>query len=320
MSEVPLELSDVAAYVGGMLDAAIRAHGLDDPRTKQSMAGIIGPSDLGFCRQKCALMTKGVPQSDAKSIWPAQVGTAVHRYVAEALRSYFEDWIVDDTRVTATFPSGFSLSGTPDVLGVLALSNDEFYLVLDGKTKDGLSLVTRKGVTLNNRYQRHTYALGAKQAGLNGDKPILVGNFFLDRSGRDDQVVVDLESFDDLLTREIDEWIGDVKYAVLYNEDASRDVAAPVCERICEWYTVCRGQLPTHDMEPIKDQEIVDALHAYVGAMELANLADRMKQDASAVLHGINGTDGKYQVRWTEVPETAKRAGYERIDVREWRG
>lgn len=319
MTEVPLEVSDIALYVGGMIDAAIRAHGLDDPRTKQSMEGIIGPSDLGFCRQKCALMTRGVPQSDAKPIWPAQVGTAIHRYVAEALRSYFDDWIVDDTRVTATFPSGFSVSGTPDVMGVLAFSTDEFYLVLDGKTKDGLSLVQRSGITQNNRFQRHTYALGAIQAGLNQGKPVLVGNFFLDRSGRDDQVHVDLEPFDDLLTREIDEWIGDVKYAVLYNEDAMRDVAAPVCERICEWFTVCRGQLPTKDMEPIHDKEVKGALAAYAEGKALATLAKRLKDDAAAALWGINGTDGTWQVRWTEVPETKDKAGYMRIDVREAR-
>ena len=50
-----------------------------------------------------------------------------------------------------------------------------------------------------------------------------------------------------MLTDEIDSWVGDVIYAVKNNEDASRDIPAAVCERICSHFTACRGALETND-------------------------------------------------------------------------
>lgn len=317
------DLEDISRELESMINGAIRSYGMADPRSKQSAAGIIGPSDLGFCRQKAALMTRGISQSDAKSIWPAQVGTAVHHYFAGAIRETFPTWIVDDKRVTTTFPSGFEVSGTPDLMGVMAFSTDEFYLVLDAKTKDGLNTVRRSGATLNNRYQRFTYAHGAVQAGYSKGMPVLLGNIYLDRSGATEGVFIDLEVYDASLAFEIDEWISDVTYAVKHNEDAMRDVAAPVCEIICEYFTVCRGQLPVSEQEPIRDPELVAAIDMYVEGKAMEKAARSMKSEASSILHGINGTDGRYQVRWTTVGETQvpgfSRSGYEKIDVRKAR-
>lgn len=298
---------------------AIRDYGMNDPRSAQSRAGILGPSDLGFCRQKAALTTKGVPDSDEKSIHAAQVGTAIHRYVAQAFAAYNPEWICDSERLTATFPSGAQIAGTPDLIC------PDYNALVDVKTVDGFAWVKREGTSLNHRYQRHTYAMAAAQAGLLDDsKPMYVGNLYIDRSGKEPLPLLLIEEYDPSLTFEIDDWIRDVIYAVETGEDASRDIPAPVCEQICEKFTVCRGSLETHEGGVlIEDPTLRAALQMYVDGRDMEKEGGQLKREASAMLHGINGTDGVWQVRWTDVApssiEAYERAGYAKIDVRKAR-
>jgi hypothetical protein len=305
--------------MAALLNAAIRSYGLRDSRTLQSDAGIIGPSDLGFCRQKAALMTRGVAQTDSKPIWAAQMGTATHRYVGAALAETFPNWIIDNTRVVAEFPSGARVAGTPDII------DPDDNAVIDVKTVDGFEKIKRYGTSLNHRFQRHTYALGAVQAGLlDGFRPVIVGNLYLDRSGGEADGLLVWEEFDPLLTTEIDQWIEDVQYAVIHNEDASRDVAAPVCEKICEYFTACRGDLPVSENEVLDKPEIIEAVTLYVEGRDLEKRAKQMKSEAQATLSGLNGLVAGWQVRTTEVSESDipgyTRAGYTKIDVRKARG
>jgi hypothetical protein len=97
-----------------------------------------------------------------------------------------------------------------------------------------------------------------------------------------------------------------------------------VCEKVCEFFTACRGALPARDGEPITDPSLVDAIHAYDEGRKLERRGAQMKRDAAAVLTGINGSDGQFQVRWvtiagSEVPGYY-RAESTRIDVRKVRG
>jgi len=304
--------------IGIIIGTALKAKSDSTPRTLQSAAGLIGPSDLGFCRNKAALMGKGVPQSDSKSAWAANVGTAVHVWVGEALRDAFPGWIVDDRRLTATFPSGAEVAGTPDIVAV------PWNAVLDVKTVDGFEKIKRYGTTLNHKYQRHTYALGAIQAGLLDDtQTVWVGNVYLDRSGQEPDPYVLLEEFDHALTDEIDTWITDVIYAIAHGEDASRDIAAPVCERICEFYTVCRGSLPDQEGGFITDENVKQAIGLYVAGRDLKSQAKKMKDQAKVDLVGVSGSDGDWQVRWTKT-NGADVPGYyrepsERLDIRKVR-
>lgn len=305
--------------LGPLIAAAIKAYGQASARSIQSAQGIIGPSDLGFCRQKAALMTRGVEQSDSKSIAAAQVGTAVHTYVGGALRQFFPNWIVDDRKVKATFPSGVEVSGTPDIIA------PDWNALIDTKTVDGFSWVRREGTSLNHRYQRHTYALGAIQEGLLDDsKPVLVGNLYIDRSGKEPEPLLIIEEFDPTLTDEIDSWIQDVIYAVKQNEDASRDIPAAVCEKICEYFTVCRGGLETHEGGVvIEDHDTRAAIRMYVEGRDMAKEGEALKRAASNMLVGINGSDGEWQVRWVSVAPTTVQAfdkqGFDRLDVRKVR-
>jgi len=313
-----------ATDIQKILTDALRGYGIGDPRSQQSRDGILGPSDIGFCRNKAALTTKGVPQSDEVPITAAQIGTAIHRYAAEAFKAANPDnWIVDDQRVTAKLPSGVEISGTPDLI------LQDWNAVIDIKTVDGFAWVKREGTSENHKFQRHLYALGAMQAGLLNDmEPVYVGNLYIDRSGKEKEPLLLLEPYDPSLTAEIDSWIGDVIYAVKNNEDASRDIPAPVCEQICEFFTVCRGGLEVHEGgELIEDPVRIDALAMYLEARDLEKQAAAEKKAAQAILHGTNGVGevngALYQVRWTYVnPSTVQafeKQGFDRMDVRKKR-
>jgi hypothetical protein len=267
-------------------------------------------------------MTRGVEPTDSTPIMAAAIGTAVHNYVEAAIKSMFPDWLVgsiDQITVTTTLPSGAQISGHPDIL--IPADNT----LLDLKTKDGLQWVKREGASQSNKYQRHLYIMGAIASGyLDPSQPIYVGNAFLDRSGKEELVITDTAEWDPTLTDEIDAWVTDVIYAVKNGEDASRDLPAAVCERICSHFTACRGALDIHDgAELITDSELVSAIDMYTDARDMEKTAKQMKDEASSRLHGINGSTGKWQVRWVEVQpsrvEAFDKQGYARLDIRKQR-
>jgi hypothetical protein len=292
------------------------------PRTKQARDGILGPSDIGFCRQKAVLMTTGVQPTDNPPKWSASVGTAVHNYVEKAIKTSHPDWLVgsiDHVEVTATLPSGVEIKGHPDIV----IPSDN--AVIDIKTVDGLAYARNQGVSLQHKYQRHLYALGLIQSGvLSADKPVIVGNLYMDRSGKEATPLLLAEEMNPMLTGEIDLWVEDVIYAVKNKEDANRDVAAPVCERICEFYTVCRGSLPDNASDMIEDTELINAVDAYVRGREMEKEGSALKKEAQQHLAGVSGSTGTHQVRWTEVQPTVvesfQKNGYMRMDVRKLRG
>jgi len=305
--------------ISAILAADIREYGLNSPRSKQSRDGILGPSDLGFCRQKAALTTRGVQDTDEQSISAAQIGTAIHEYVAKAFKEQHTYWIVESTKVTATFPSGAAISGTPDIIA------PNWNAIIDVKTVDGFAWVKREGTSQNHKYQRHAYALGAMQAGLlDSDSTVYVCNLYIDRSGKEPEPYFVMEEFDPTLTDEIDSWIQDVIYAVKNGEDAQRDIPAAVCERICSKFTACRGELETHEGgEFIEDRTIIAAIDMYVEGREMEKDGAQLKREAQAMLHGVNGRTDNYQVRWVDVAPTTvdsfEKAGYSRMDVRKVR-
>jgi hypothetical protein len=268
-----------------------------------------------------------VKPSDSRPRWSATIGTAIHEQVGKALADMYPDWMVDtdanpNPRLTATLPqSGVEITGTPDIL--IPRHN----LVLDLKTVNGLETIRTYGTSVNHKMQRHLYAMGAVAAGIfDKDKPVYVGNVYLDRSGVEPIPHVVIEPFDDSFTDEIDMWVEDVMYAVKHGEDASRDIAAARCETFCEFYTVCRGSLPTQESEPIIDSEVVEAINAYVEGRDMAKRGKQLQTEAKTVLDGINGSDGTYQVRWVTIPGSHIderpayfREEYKRLDVRKVR-
>lgn len=307
---------------GALISAAIRSYSDSSDRSVQSDNGILGPSDIGFCRQKAVLMTRGVAPTDSTPIMPAAIGTAIHNYAEAAIKEMFPTWLVgslDKIRVTATLPSGAEISGHPDII----IPEDN--VLLDLKTKDGLAWVKREGSSQSNKYQRHLYVLGAIAAGLlDNSRPVYVGNAYLDRSGKEELIITDVAEYDPTLTDEIDGWVTDVIYAVTHKEDASRDLPSAVCEKICSHFTACRGGMAMHDgSEMIDNPELVSAINMYVEGRDMEKTAAQMKKEASAMLHGVNGATNSWQVRWVEIQpskvESFEKQGYSRLDVRKVR-
>lgn len=296
--------------LGEIIAAGIKAYGEGSDRSVQSAEGRIGPSDLGFCRQKAALMIRGIPQSDSDNyIFAAGIGTAIHEYYSKALRDFFPEWTLDSKRITATFPSGYEVSGTPDIIAT------DYNAIVDIKSVDGYEKVSKYGPSMTHRYQRHTYALAAIQEGLlDPTKPVWVANYYVDRSAREGGPYFSFEEFDPTLTDEIDEWIGDVVYAVKTGEDASRDVVSVICSRICSHFTACRGGLEVHEgNELITDEDRLHAVEMVVESKVLKKKAEKMYDEARVTLIGTNGVTDTHQVRWVSVG--AK--GTMRLDVDE---
>jgi hypothetical protein len=303
--------------IGDLVRAAIKVHDMKRPRSIQTQSGTLGPSDLGFCRNKATLVMKGVPASDSKSIWPAVIGTALGEYVEQSLDEAFPNWQVGSVtgqRVTHVFPSGALVGGTPDI--VIPAWN----MVLDLKTKDGYSWVKREPWSQNYLFQLTTYALGLVDAGiLDGSRPVIIGLVFIDRSGGDEDPYVVTRLLDPGLEDEIDSWITDVGYAVRNDEDAMRDIPAPVCEQICEFFTVCRGGLPMEEAEFITDHVLVGAIDMYLEARAAKSEAEAAMEEAKQMLKGCDGTTGEWVVRHTDVPESevpgyARRA-YTKMEI-----
>jgi hypothetical protein len=267
-------------------------------------------------------MTKGVPATDSSPKWAAAVGTSIHNYVEAGIKKLYPQWIlgsIDNLSVTATLPSGSKISGHPDI--VIPTENT----ILDIKTVDGFAWIKRNGTSQQHKYQRHLYAMGCIAAGLfDSSKPVYVGNVYFDRSGKEQQPLTFIEEMDHTLTDEIDSWVQDVVYAVTNNEDASRDIPAAVCEKICSHFTACRGELETYDGgDIITDNETLTAIEMYVEARETAKQAEQEKKEAQLRLQGINGSNGSHQVRWVEVAPTNvnsfQKDGYMRLDIRKLR-
>ena len=259
-----------------MILGAIENFQNNSARSVQSNEGKLGPSDIGFCRQKASLMVKGVNKSDKTPMQAAAIGTALHNYYEEAIKASYPNWLlgsIDDLRVTAVLPSGAEISGHPDI--VIPESNT----VLDIKTVDGFGWVRREGTSSQHKFQRHLYAMGCIKSGLfDESKPVMVGNIYF----------------------------------------------AAVCERICEFFTVCRGGLEANDgVEKIEDLELLSAVDMYVKGRELSKEADEMKKAAQNMLIGVSGSTNSHQVRWVTVNPTMvnsfQKNGYQRMDVRKVR-
>lgn len=298
--------------------SAIKRYDAKRPRSIQSREGLLGPSDMGFCANKAALTTKGVPDSDSKSTWPAMLGTAIGEWCEAGMKEAFPDWIVgtvDQVRVEHTFPCGAVVGGTPDLI------MPSWNAIYDDKTKDGFEWVKREPWSRNHLWQVSTYVLGAIDAGiLDPTKPITMGLVFWDRSGEIEQPYVVSRLFDPSVEDEIDYWITEVIDAVKHGTDAEREIPAPLCERICEKFTACRGQLPDADGDLIVDPELIGAMKMYLEGQEMTKEAKRLTSQAKTMLDGVSGIGEGIQVRWTRVNGSTvpsfERTGYDKIDVR----
>lgn len=158
--------------------------GIWTPRGKQIA---IGPSEIGHeCSRRLAykLLDWEKPNESSSGSWAAQVGTAIHAYLAEVF-SKLEGYEVE-TKVQIRA----NLSGTIDLFDTVR------GIVLDWKTVGYTNLKERKssGATIQQIVQIQLYGYGKTQAGATVNK---VGLVYLPTSGSLDEMHIELFDYDE---------------------------------------------------------------------------------------------------------------------------
>lgn len=300
---------DLAARVRAAVDQDMN----HSARSQQSAARLIGPSEIGGCRAYLAHMIANTPyDEDYEDIkWAAYVGT----YLGAAIEAGLARW--DDTRtqvpLTATYPSGLQVSGHCDVV-VLG------HGIGDVKSKDGLQLVRRTPPSLQYLIQVNTYLLAAIQAGLVPEDATW-NLIYVDRSGECDEPYVVSGQLDMDIILIAESRLDDALYAAEHNlDDAPRDMPMDWCLRVCPFLSSCRGKDEHQVQGLIENDEHLAAVKAYREGLALEKEGKAMKDQAKAILTGISGSTGEYEISWTWVDETTMpattRAGYNRLTVR----
>lgn len=155
---------------------------------------------------------------------------------------------------------------------------------------------------------------------LDPTKPIWITDVYFDRSGAQDECYSFGWFYDPAVLLEIDDWIHDVKYAVVNNTEASKDKPREWCWSYCEYATLCRGN--DTDVEGlIEDPEILSAVNLYAEGLALEKVAKKKKDTAKlAIPSQLSGSTGTHNVRWVEIGPTvvaeSTRAGYRKLDIR----
>jgi hypothetical protein len=155
---------------------------------------------------------------------------------------------------------------------------------------------------------------------LDGSKPIWISDVYYDRSGAQDECYSFGWFYDPAVLLEIDDWIHDLKYAVVNNSEASKDKPREWCWSYCEYATLCRGN-DTDAEGLIEDPEILATIHTYAEAQAQETAAKKLKDALKRQIPAdLSGTTGTHTVRWVEIGPTVvkeqQRAGYRKLDIR----
>lgn len=279
-------------------------------RSQQQQDFMLGVSNLGHCKNYALLMMKQTPFSDVRDKTAAFFGTVAGAAIEAQLKIDHPGWKFQED-MFFPLPSGGGTDAHPDIVIPFDAQDIEagFYQgVLDGKSKAELETIKKTGPSQQQIYQVHAYAKAAIEAGLlDPDHPIIVGDVYFDRSGRDVIPYSVLHLYTEDVITFIDEWVNDVKYALMTGEEASRDMPREWCWSYCEYATVCRGN--DTDVEGlIEDPDILAAVDLWEEAKELKALAKKKETAFKRTLDGVTGSTGTYNIRWTEVGEVAMKA------------
>ena len=305
-------------------------------RSQQQQDFRLGMSNIGHCRMHALLLMKQTPPTEQRDKTAAFIGTVLGEAIEAQLKREHPDWLFQHETVFS-IPSGGEVNGHPDVvipatsgatLDDFLASRAEGYegepLFLQGiwdlKSKAELESVRKYGQSQQQTFQLTGYAKAMIDEGaLDPDKPIWIGDIYFDRSGRVHEAYAIGHLYDPEVVGHIDEWINDIKYALINGEDASRDMPREWCWSWCDYATACRGN--DTDVEGlIEDPEFIAAVDMHVEAMALEKRAKKLKDDAKTALAGRSGSTGSHNVRWVDVNavdmKAYTRSGYTKLDIR----
>lgn len=291
---------------------ALGEHSRRSDRSQQAATFRVGVSDLGYCSERTRRMLGQESPEDTDELL-AFLGTAIGDHVEQAMASHFDTEVLTQQRVSVTLTGArrsYTVPGSPDM--VIPAER----LVLDGKSAYGLSLAERSGPDQQKQFQRHLYGLGSWEAGLLGDialDEVLVGNVWVDRSGKQKRVHVNIEPLDPSVIDAAAEWLDEVVYAFTSGSEAQKEPAREVCQATCGFFSSCR--LYDTDVEGlITDPLTLMAVEMYAEGQVLEKRGKFYRDEAKVALDGISGSTGKHMVRWVHVNT---KNPYLRLDVKE---
>lgn len=303
--------------IGKDLYAAIQHASNYSARAQQARKFRVGVSDIGFCSERTRrMLDQQVPEdTDALTAW---IGTALGDYAEQAAMTVWPNAIRQGSvRVELRGEERiYVVEGHPDLVV------PEEALVIDVKTDYGLGTVERSGPNQQQQFQRHCYAKGAWEAGMFGDvalEDVRVANVWIDRAGIDKRLHVQMEQFNPDYVRGAAEWLDEVVYAHLHEEEARKEPPREMCAVVCGFFGVCRAY--DTDVEGlIREPETVAAAKMYREGLDMERSAKRLKDQARQHLVGVRGSTGEFAIRWTHVNESEiparTRSAYEKLEVK----
>jgi hypothetical protein len=219
-------ISTPGQQLADQLRELITQAGIWTPRGKQV---VIGPSEIGHeCSRRLAykLLDWEKPNESGSSSWAAQVGTAIHAYLAEVFGKLEGYEVEQRVQIRA------NLSGTVDLYDTVR------GIVLDWKTVGFTQLKERRssGATIQQQVQIQLYGYGKAQAGATVNK---VGLVYLPTSGALDDMHVELFDYDESVAIKALSRIDDI-YTLLSTVDVEANpqmwgVIPAVPTRNCNW-------------------------------------------------------------------------------------
>lgn len=298
--------------------AAIQAASNYSERSLQAAAFQVGISDLGYCSERTRRMLDGQVPDDT-DVLKAFIGTALGDHTEQALVAINPDLIIQ-TEVTLTLQGEertYTIPGHPDIIDPVN------GILIDVKSAGGLDVVRRTGPSQSQQFQRHNYCLAAYEQGLFPDHELddlRVANLWVDRTGDEQACHVQMEPFSMDVVRNAAEWLDEVIYNYINQQEAPKEPPREVCAVTCGFFKVCRAY--DTDVEGlITDREALAAIEMYVEGLAMARRAESLKKQAKSALKGIEGSTGTHMLRWTHVNESTipaqTRRGYDKIDIKE---
>lgn len=290
---------------------ALGEHSRRSDRSQQAAAFRVGLSDLGYCSERTRRMLKQEQPEDTDELL-AFLGTAIGDHVEQAMATKFDCEVLTQQSVEVTLVGArrtYTVPGHPDM--VIPSMN----LVLDGKSAYGLSLVERAGPDQQKQFQRHAYGLGALESGLldtSDPSEVLVGNVWIDRSGKQKRLHVNVEPLNLDVIAQAADWLDEVVYAYMNDSEAQKEPAREICQATCGFFETCR-KYDTDIEGLITDPLTVMAVEMYAEGQVLEKRGKLYRDEAKVAIEGISGSTGKHMVRWVRV-NAAKP--YFRLDVK----
>lgn len=320
-----IDLEAMQEEMSDAIQTAIQLSTTSDERSQQAKDFQIGISDLGWCSERTRRMLAQEDPEDT-DMFKAWIGTALGAACEQAVLDFaWHDALIQQT-VTMVLKGQeftYTIPGHPDII------LPRWGAVLDVKTNDGLMVAERTGMDeRQKKFQRHGYGLASFEEGLLAPgisiDDVIVGNVWLDRSGKDSKPLVRLERYDPEVTRETLEWLEETIYSYKHGEEAKKEPPREMCAKTCGFFATCRAY-DTDVSGLLTDAGVLAALDMYREGQRLAGDARKMQEQAKSELRGVEGfalvDDKRISLRWTHVNESlikpSVRRAHDKIEVKE---